>query len=718
MKLSTIVEKSRIPISMSVTKFLTLTTNYRRITLTGILTAIMLGLVFITTGAFFNEDVPYGALLYAFCIIASILTGGLASFKWELSPRLSKHINRLAIVILPFLTMTFVECLNGVFIANWPLNTFILNCIFYSIIYLAVYALSGSYRLPFLIINPIVFLLSLVNHYVFAFRGTPFVPMDILYAGTAANVAGAYDFSFNYQIVVSIVLFVLAQVVACKIKTPSKTILKKILTRGIAAFVAFGILISYYTNDFMASAGLKPDFFNQERGYHQSGVALNFWMNTKYLTVSKPDGYDASEIQNIVNDVIQNSNIQSENNITTDKAPNLICIMNESLSDLNTLGKVKTNKDFMPYLRSLDENTVKGNLYVPVIGAGTSNSEFEFLTGVTTAFLPKGSNAYTLYVKNQLHTLTSNLELLGYSSRAFHPYFSENWNRPAVYNYMGFDRYDGMELFFNNEIIDAYANGSSYENLKSLVREALPQYENVLLRHVVSDSFNYQKIIEMYEEHDKNQPFYIFNVTMQNHGGYDTNYPDFNEEIYLVDDTGNKITQYPKTNQYLSLVYESDKAFQKLIEYFEAQNEPTIICMFGDHQPNIENEYVSELFGANSIYGLNIKQTQARYTTPFYIWANYDIEEKEVESLSANYLSSYLIDIAGLEKTEFNDYLLALSETLPVVDTVGYIDNQGNYYLYSQETPYSDLINGYEKVCYNYLFDNEQKCDGLFKIKE
>lgn len=721
MKLSNIKNKFNITseetLEKKVSKFLTISTSRRKLLINGIFTAIMMGLVLCNITAFFQEGVPNGALLYVLCLILILISGAINAFKWGFSPRLGRFINKLTILISPLITITMVECLNGVFIFKWPINAFILNCLFYSLLFLALYALSGSERAPFLILNPILFALSLTNHYVYAFRGTVFLPMDFLAAGTAANVADAYDFSFNYQIVIAIVLLVFAQVLATKIKTSPKKLIKKVITRGMAGFIAFGILISYYTSDFLADAGLKPDFFNQERGYQTQGFALNFWLNTKYLTIEKPDGYDAENIEEIVSKVLKNFENPNQSS-NTNKKPNIICIMNETLTDLSVLGNIKTNQEYMPFLNELTENTIKGNLYVPVIGAGTSNTEFEFLTGASTAFLPSGSNAYTLYVKKPINTLTSTLKGQGYSARAFHPYFESNWNRVNVYNYMSFDKYNGMESLFSEKIIDGYKNGSTYENLKKMIAEEFPNEENLLMRTVVSDSYNYKKVIEMYEERDTEQPFYIFNVTMQNHGGYDTSYPDFEEKIHLIDENGNKKTEYPKTNQFLSLIYESDRAFEELINYFENQDEPTIICMFGDHQPSIEDEFIAETLGADSIYDLNLKQTQDRYVTPFYIWTNYDIEEKKVDKLSVNYLSSYLMNVAELEMPKFNQYLLKLSETIPVIDTVGYIDSKNKYYIYSQETPYTELIRGYENICYNYLFDEKEKCDWLFELTE
>ena len=113
--------------------------------------------------------------------------------------------------------------------------------------------------------------------------------------------------------------------------------------------------------------------------------------------------------------------------------PNIICIMNESLSDPGALGNLETNEDYMPFIHSLTENTIKGSLSMPVFGAGTSNSEFEFLSGDSISFLPTGCNVYQSYVKDTVPSLVSTLGALGYSRTAFHPYYGEGWNRRNVY---------------------------------------------------------------------------------------------------------------------------------------------------------------------------------------------------------------------------------------------------------------------------------------------
>jgi phosphoglycerol transferase MdoB-like AlkP superfamily enzyme len=289
-----------------------------------------------------------------------------------------------------------------------------------------------------------------------------------------------------------------------------------------------------------------------------------------------------------------------------------------------------------------------------------------------------------------------------------------------VYKNFGFTRFDSITSIISYDTLIAYQN-SGYDGalLEQLVEEESP-YEEILLRRYVSDSYNYKKVIEMYEDRDEDKPFFLFNVTMRNHGGYTEKSGNFTEDVYITGVNGNNdpslSTAFPKANQYLSLVKASDAAFAELIDYFSAQDEPTVICMFGDHQPKIESELFNLLQGVSGEHQLTTEQMQQRYVTPFYIWANYDIEEKEIERLGANYLASYAMQVAGVEMPAYNRYLLKLSETLPVINTVGIIDANGTHYALSESTPYDDLIADYKKVVHNLIFDEKNRCDDIFTL--
>ena len=713
---------------------LTVSTTRRRLLGGGLFLLALLLLVLLHRSAFLEAEVTAGGWLFGLSLAACVILAAMTMLRWSLPEKPAGIVSVVTALLLPIVAMTMAECLNGVFTWDWSPQVLILNYILYFVFYGIVYAISGSIRLPLLIVNPLIFLLALTNHYVYAFRGTPFVPMDLFSAGTAANVAAAYDFSLDYQIVVAILLLAFLQVAAFQLHTPRMDKLLRIASRIFFATLSVCIVCIYAFTDQYAEAGLRPDFWNQARGYRRSGVVMNFCLNIKYIRVSRPAGYDASQIKDIVYRMLETDEEETATGVSDAAAPeadmggslpHIICIMNESLADLNVLGNVQTNEDYMPFLRSLTENTVRGNLYVPVVGSGTSNTEFEFLTGASTAFFPAGSNAYMLYIKNPLYSLVSTLGSQGYSRQAFHPYYASGWNRTSVYENLGFDQFLSIRSVIDKDILIQYQNsGFDAATLESLVEEAYPG-QQVLLRRYVSDSYNYQKVIELYEEREPDEPFFLFNVTMQNHGGYTEQAENFQPEIYITDENGNRAVRqteegekdlYPQANQYLSLMKKSDDAFRELIDYFRWQEEPVVICLFGDHQPNIESAYLRELLGVDSLYTMDTEQDQKRSMTPFYIWANYDIEEATVERLSSNYLSSYVLKTAGIPMPAFNRYLLKLSERLPVIDTVGYIDAAGNHYGNGQVSDYTPLLKDYEKVIYNLMFDEDAKCEEIFSL--
>lgn len=675
--------------------------------------AVLLLAVVFFSSQFINLEIGSKWLLLAFALIVPFIIGAAITFSIKIKNDLFNKIWHFVFFLLsPVITMTMTECLNNIFIYNMTYLGFLANYTVILLFLFIVFAASGSFRVSMLVVNTICYGFALAHCYIVQFRGTPFIPMDFLSITTGLNVANTYDYTPTYTIIIGTLIFIFLTVIAIKNKTPKFNVITKIISRTFTGTFFTCLMCLFYFTSIFADAGVKPDFWNQSRGYRNYGFVFSFFCNTKYLYMSEPSGYDADSVGDYVSSTVE----KEENNVitTTGDEPNIICIMNESLSDLSVLGEFTTNEDYMPFMHGLTENTVKGNLYVPVIGAGTSNTEFEFLTGHSTAFLPSGSNAYMLYVKNPIASLVSTLEGQGYSSWALHPYYSSGWNRTNVYKNMGFNSFTFLENLIDVSILSDYSkNGSDAEYLQQLVETYYPDRQNMLTRQYISDSYNYDVIIENYENRDKSQPYFAFNVTMQNHGGYTTSASNFDECIQITSTE----TYYNKASKYLSLVKASDDAFKGLIGYFENVDEPTVICMFGDHQPSIETEFIASLLGVDNLNNLTVEQEQSRHVTPFFIWANFDIEEKYIDKLSANYLSSYVLDVAGVKLTDFNKYLLKLSETLPVIDTVGYIDCYDNYYKWSSKSDYSDILNEYEKIQYNNIFDTQNKNNDIFFLE-
>ncbi len=682
--------------------------------------AVLTLAVVIDIGAYTRYDGAGKWWLMAAALSLPWITAFFAAFDFKISKDKAATVwHFILLVIMPFAGITMTECLNDRFIYDMTYLGLLANYVVFLVLYCLVYGLSGSLKISFVSVNAVLFGFALAHSYIMNFRGTPFLPMDFFSITTAAGVANTYSYIPTYKEMTGILLFVLVTVIGLKAQTPRHKTLAKIIGRSITTTFAVTVIVLFYFTDIFTGMGVTPDFWNQTRGYRNYGFVYNFFSNMNYLKMDEPSGYNPDDVGEFVSSTVQSGEPEENKKPpaqVSETSPNIICIMNESLADLSVLGEFETNIDYMPFMRGLKKNTVKGNLYVPVIGAGTSNSEFEFLTGHSTAFLPSGSNAYMLYLKNPIASLVSTLEGQGYSSYSFHPYYAAGWNRTTVYKNLGFDRFVSLENIMDIGLMDEFKNaGNDGDYLQSLVEQAYPKHaDNMLLRQYISDSFDYQELIKDYEKHDSKVPYFAFNVTMQNHGGYTGTFANFEQEVY----TTSTSEQYTKVNNYLSLVKKSDDAFRELIKYFGKVEEPTIICMFGDHQPTVEPEFIAEILGVDDLSRLTPEQEQLRHVTPFYIWANYDIEEKKIERLSANYLSSLVLDIAGVELTEYNKYLLNLAQTLPVIDTVGYIDAQGNYFRWSDSSPYNSILDEYEKVQYNNIFDQDNKNIGIFYLED
>ena len=661
------------------------------------------------------------AVAYAF----AILIGLLLVYRVQVEERFRSKFHTTMFFLMPIVSMQMVECFNGNFLYVFTPANFFMNYMAYLLFYVVVFFITSCFRMTMGIVNVVLFVFGLANYYVDLFRGTPLVPMDFLAIGTGMNVAAGYDFKLSWQIVMAALMLVLSFVLERQmINIRPQVRRSKIMVRATALAYILIIASTVYGTDVLADHGFKPDFWNQSRGYHNSGSWYNFCLNTKYLHVSAPDGYNADDIGTVAQDVIDAVDADPDNETSinmltgedtyqaTGEKPNIIAIMNETFSDPGTLGDLQTNMDYLPFYHSLSENTIKGTLSVPVFGAGTSNSEYEFLTGNSISTLPSGSSVYESYIDGAQPSLVSTLESQGYSSLAFHPYFADGWNRPSVYNDMGFNDFISMEDIIDPTVVAQYQEDNDEDAFIEKVEALYPDEENMLLRRFISDSYDYQKVEEMYEQRDPSQPFFLFNVTMQNHGGYDRMYLNFNQEIRIT----NMMGYYPKAERYLSLLKKSDEALQELITYFSNVDEPTVIVMFGDHQASVENAFYEELYG-KPLDQLTEEEQQTRYHTPFLIWANYDIPEATLDNISANYLSTLLLQVAGLELTPYNEYLAALYQQIPVIDTVGYRGSDGVVYEKDDTTsPYADLIQGYNCINYNNLLDVDNRDWTLFTI--
>lgn len=505
--------------------------------------------------------------------------------------------------------------------------------------------------------NLLFFLISSLNLALTVFRGKPVYFPDLFSLRTALDVAGNYSFPFSKVHIICSGI-VLMNLYFCWEIRRFKSDLKDSFKINCKNLIML-ILIPY------VFVSLRIPTWLQWRGYYFTTTEYwyySFMMSGYQMKVDRPETYDKNDIP-----IIKNSNQSSQETMY----PNVIFVMNESFTDFRVISEFSHSDEVMPFYDNLsNENSVaKGNLHVSIYGGNTANTEFEVLTGVSMNFLPYDSTAYNLYINSPTVNLASYFNDLGYKSIAIHPSSETNYNRTHVYPQFGFS-----ESYFLED----------YDNLD-------------FLRTFTSDVSNYQKVIEMFENKRENESYFVFNVTVQNHGPFNLQDQNFQNKVQLDED-------YEMTEQFLSCLRYSDEALEYLIDYFQDYSEPVAIVFFGDHQPKIENEFYEKLYD-KKLDDLSIEEQSKKYIVPYMIWTNYDVE-LENKDISSNYLGAYVVDSLGLPMTSYQSFLIELMNSNPIF------------------TPYNDVVNDdtdvvplrekYQNLCYNLLFDKLNLWQDIF----
>ncbi len=593
----------------------------------------------------------------------------------------SSIISLLLVILPPAACFYLMECYShNPFMVVRPWAQFF-NIVLFLLVTIVLFLLTGKLKTAHRIVYGVAMIYGIANSYVVRFRTNPIVPWDIFSWKTAASVADNYNFMPDTRMVVVTLVFLVAIALFhfIKVKVTRFVFWKRLIPAALVAVVLSLFAGTLQQESFQNSHRLYNKLFTPVYMTDVDGMAVTFVMNLAYMSIDKPEHYSDSEAQAVLDSygaggaMSEDTDPAAKDDTQKDEElPNIIVMMNESFSDLSVLGDFETNEDYMPFIHSLEqgaENTVTGMLNVSVCGGNTANTEFEFLTGNTMAFLPQGSIPYQQYINGDLKALPDYLKTLGYQTIATHPYNAGGWERDTVYPMLGFN-----ESVFKDEYVN-------------------PQY----VRQYISDESCVDKIIEFYENKETDKPLFVFNVTMQNHGGYQDQYGNFTPDISVKDSTNFSLQQY------LSLVKLSDSALESLISYFKDADEKTVIVFFGDHQPS--DAVASTVLAKNGMSWnhLTEEQQKLRYQVPYVVWANYDIDEETGADTSANYLAAEVLERAGVPLDEYRSYLMNLKTEYPVISAVRTVKADGSEVRASDEKDEMDI---YRKLQYYELFDH------------
>lgn len=542
-----------------------------------------------------------------------------------------------------------------------------LNIAFYYWLFLFVFFIAGRTSISMAICVAAMAIIGVGNYFVVMFRSNPIVPWDIYSFETAMSVADNYVFSVDWALAEHIAMFILMLIVGVRTNIRlNKKILRPILT--VAMCIPAYFYISYLWQDNLErNTGLNDTLFNAKYMHSKDGFFVSFILDIHFLQIEEPKNYSDEYALSLLNEQ------EVEKVETPEELPDIIAIMDETFSDPAVLGEFETNKDYMPFVHSILRgevaNTISGYTDVSVLGGNTANSEFEFLTGNSMAFFPNGSVPYLQYIRDGISTIVPQLEEYGYTTYGTHPYRAKGWNREFIYDLMGFDyRYFQGSFPFEDK-----------------------------LRNYVSDEADFKSILEW--RNNTEGPFFMFNVTMQNHSNYGGDFDNFDPQIVakFKNTSSNKYL-----NKYLSLMYETDQDVASLLSELSQSDRKTIVVFWGDHQPN---DYVVRPIYKE--YGLDFdnqtyEQQQQRQKTPFFIWANYDIQEQTNVEISLNYLNILLFETAGLQLDEYQSFRKNLWQgQIPMMNAVGYRNDDGDLVEYDDAPEeIQNLLNEYQNIQY------------------
>jgi phosphoglycerol transferase MdoB-like AlkP superfamily enzyme len=553
-----------------------------------------------------------------------------------------------------------------------------------------------------------------IAHFMDLLRGSPLLFSDFSNFGTGIDMLSEFDFRLNFRAYIFAVALFALMIVNSKIRIGKRLGWKPRVTLVVVFCVGWvGLIGGVVFSDYFSWNRFKVSTFRpMSSGYNLNGGLLSLVRSAKISIVRKPADYSPKLADQIVSEISAGLAQQYPATAASEyRKPNIIAIMNESFTDIASIGEgIETNIDPLPFYHGLTENTVKGWAYASGLGGGTANSEFEFFTGNTLAFLPLNASPYQLYMKHEQPSLVSTLKAQGYQGNvAVHPYKRDGYSRPRAYEMLDFDE---------------YLDETDFE-------------DPTMLRDFISDEADYNKLISLYEglKSDSDAPVFLWTITMQNHGSYEKEYDNFDPQVQATSELlPIEQGEYHQVDKVLSLMYESDKATEQLVNYFKNVAEPTVVIMFGDHQPKLPSAFYTKVLGGKS-RSLTPEDLMDNYRVPFFIWANFDIEEKTLERVSMNYLHVLAMDAAGMEMTDYDKYLLNLFQEIPCLTVYGHYDANGKFYDAENEiastkninpkalkksnaTPQDEVLYQYSVLEYNNLFDWKNRVKDFFYLKE
>ena len=477
----------------------------------------------------------------------------------------------------------------------------------------ALYLITGRMALSVLIADVVIGLCAVTQHYKLTLRGEQFVISDVLLAREAAGILDKFAVDVPWYVILPCAAL-LALPVCCWGMRLRGRFLRRIAGAAVCAGLCIGCLAGVMRMTDAATTELSTY-------YHLNGVLAGLvWSRPQAM--QKPEGYG----EEAVRAALRGYEAQERGAAQDDaQQPDILFIMSESLYDLGKLEGFTVDGEMMPYTKALQAEHFGGELYVISYGGGTSLSEYEVLTGYRAEYTAVAPYLDQTRVYAGMDSIVTLLSAHGYHTSAMHPSIGETYNRENAYARLGF-----AQSIFIEDMDEVYDRVGPFP----------------------SDKYLFEEIIRQYEKRPVGKPWFSFVITYQNHGDYNYDYP--RQDIGVYGEDGARLGE---ASTFANAVRASDEALRSLIAYFEAQERPVVIVLFGDHAPALSRIGYRET-------GEPEEQT-AIHTTPLLVWSNYGLEMPEgmPRTLAAYRLGAAVLEAAGVTGDSY--YAMLADPALP-----------------------------------------------------
>lgn len=484
-------------------------------------------------------------------------------------------------------------------------------------------------------------LLGIINGVILSNRVTPFTGPDLHLLTDGMAVLNKYLPAWG--VVLALILLGLFALLLLILLIKAPKYKRKVKFRYDLLLVVVGAaLFAGATQLALEKRVLSNYFGNIAFAYEDYGYPYCLAVTIFDTGISCPRDYSEQEITRIEK---TEDNLPATNE---DSKPNIIFVQLESFFDPTLVEYLNISEDPIPNFRKLMKEYTSGYYKVPAVGAGTANTEFESITGMSLHYFGPGEYPYKSILKETTcESAPYVLKNLGYSTHAVHNNEANFYGRRSIFPNLGFDTFTSAEYM------------SEEENKNPLGWTK----DEVLTDEII-------KCLDSTEESD-----YIYTISTQGHGAY--------PEEQLIDDpeiTVSGAETEAQNNQweyYCNEIHEMDNFVKELTDALADYPEDVILVMYGDHLPTM---------------GLTVEDLKNKYLfqTQYVMWDNFGLEKKD-ENLAAYQMAAEVMDRAGIHEGTIFRYHQARRNTRNYqvdMETLQYDVLYGKKYSYDGGSPF------------------------------